>query len=276
MNTSENQLKFFADYIEKEIGIIYSETNYFQLEHRLSDIVAQLSLKDIHELWNMARVGINDQLRGLLLDLATNNETSFFRDAALFSSLTQHMIPALLADNPFISHLRIWSAAGSTGQEAYSIVMSLEQAKAAGAKIPSYEVVVTDVSERVLAKAQEGLYSHLDVQRGLPAKLLIEYFEKQGESSWRIKSQLRDKLIFRKVNLLEPFSAKLGEFDIVFCRNVLIYQSVENKTAVVNKILKILGTKRFLILGAAESLLGISNDLDQIQYDKAVVYRKIA
>jgi chemotaxis protein methyltransferase CheR len=132
---------------------------------------------------------------------------------------------------------------------------------------------VTDFSERVLNKAKEGIYTQLEVQRGLPARLLIRYFEKESENSWKVTQALRDKLQFKKLNLLEPFP-HLGTFDIIFCRNVLIYQSVPNKVSVVEKFANLLDSKRYLILGATESLLGISNEFSQEIFETAVYYKK--
>lgn len=183
------------------------------------------------------------------------------------------MVPDIVSENPSLSKIRIWSAAGSTGQEAYSIAMSMEQAKSENASFPDYEIMVTDVSERVLKKSKEGIYSQLEIQRGLPARLLIQYFDKEKDNEWRVKENLRNKLSFRNLNLLDPFPY-FGEFDIIFCRNVLIYQSVENKAAVVSKFEKCLGNRRFFVLGAAESMLGVSNRFDQIHFESAVFYRK--
>ena len=274
MPTSEDKLKFFAKYIESKIGIIYLESNYFQLEHRLNDIVTLLGFKDIEELWISAQRGIDGQLKDLLLDLATNNETSFFRDPAIFQALAKNIIPDLKNTIPHRSVFRIWSAAASTGQEAYSIAMTLEQERLKNPNYPDFNIFVSDVSDRVLNKGKSGVYSQLEVQRGMPAKLLIEYFEKLEDNSWKIRSALTDKLQFRRMNLLEPFPPGIGYFDIIFCRNVLIYQGIENKIAIVQKLLDTLVSGGYLILGAAESMLGISNTLKQLQFGTAVVYQK--
>ncbi len=275
MATDSSRLKFFAKFIEEQIGIIYSETNYFQLEHRLNDIVTLLGYKDVDDLWTRAQAGIDGQLRDLLLDLATNNETSFFRDAALFEALIKNLVPDLKSQSSSLAKVQIWSAAGSTGQEAYSIAMAMDQARRADSVFPDFEIFVSDISERVLSRSKEGLYSQLEVQRGLPAKMLIEYFEKEGESSWRVKASLREKLRFKKLNLLESIPSSVGIFDIVFCRNVLIYQSVENKIAVVDRLLKLIAPNGYLLLGAAESMLGVSTAVKQLQFGTAVAYKKI-
>ena len=273
MPIAQERLKFFAQFIEKEIGIIYADTNYFQLEHRLSDIVTLLGLKSLDELWEKAKYGIAGQMRDLILDVATNNETSFFRDALIFKGLTTKIVPEVLALAPQTKKIRIWSAASSTGQEAYSCAMAMEIAKQEKPDFPDYEIFVTDISERVLKRCQEGYYTQLEVQRGLPAKLLIQFFDNEGENKWRVKSALRDKLQFQKLNLLSPFPP-LGDFDLILCRNVLIYQAVENKKQVVGKMAKCLSSKRYLVLGSAESMLGVSDEFNQVYHETAVFYQK--
>jgi chemotaxis protein methyltransferase CheR len=206
--------------------------------------------------------------------MATNNETSFFRDPTIFSMLTQTLVPALKTQNPGLNRIQFWSAAGSTGQEAYSIAMAMDQARNKDAGLPDFDILVSDVSERVLNRSKDGVYTQLEVQRGLSARTLIDYFDKEGEASWKAKDKLRNKLRFKKINLLEPFPSNLGTFDIIFCRNVLIYQSLENKVAVVAQLLKFLKEGGFLVLGAAESMLGVSSEVEQVRFENAVAYQK--
>lgn len=274
MGLSQEKLKFFADYIEKQLGIIYSDTNYFQLEHRLSDITIQLGLKDTDELWQKAKLSIDGQFKALLLDLATNNETSFFRDSHIFHGIEHCLIPELKKKNSFMPSIRFWSAAASTGQEAYSIAMIMDQLKKANPEMPDYSILLTDYSDRVLNRAKNGRYTQLEVQRGLPAKNLITYFTKAEDNTWTINNSIKSHLTFQQLNLLDNWNYN-DQFHVVFCRNVLIYQSVENKKQVVEKIHKSLTPGGFLVMGAAESLLGISNDFEQVQYQNAVYYRKI-
>ncbi len=266
------KLKFFADFIEKELGIIYSETNYFQLEHRLNNITTLLGFKDLEDLYNKAKSSIDGQMRALLLDLATNNETSFYRDQSIFKALSEHMIPELLKI-PGKSSLNLWSAASSSGQEAYSVTMELELYRVAHGVNFNWHMLVSDVSDTILKRAQSGVYSQLEVQRGLPARQLVQFFEKEGEESWRVKSELRSHMDFKKINLLQDWGL-IGPFDIVFCRNVLIYQNVDNKKKVIENILKKLNPGGYLILGAAESLLGLSDSFEQVVSGTAILYRK--
>ncbi len=266
-------LKFFADYIESQVGIVYTDTNYFQLEHRLRDISHQLGLKDIGELYNKARLSIEGSFKNLLLDLATNNETSFYRDAHVFKALGKFIIPDLIQTCGPLNSINIWSAAASSGQELYTIAMELEGLRKTNPLLPEAHFLASDISDTILRRAKEGIYSQLEVQRGLPAKNLIEYFEQVNENQWKVKESIRRHVTFKKLNLLESWGA-IGPFDIIFCRNVLIYQNVDNKKRVVNQILQVLRSGGYLILGAAESMFGISDAFEQINDDKTIVYKK--
>ncbi len=274
--TDSKILKYFADYIESQLGIIYSETNYFQLEHRLKEIATQLNLKDVNELYQFSLTyGFNGKFKALLLDLATNNETSFFRDQAVFKVLSSLIYPEVckLENNQIRGHISIWSAAASSGQEVYSIAMELQQCRLLNPTLLDFKILATDISDTILKRCENAIYSQLEVQRGLPAKMLIDYFQKENESSWQIKPELRKNIEFKKMNLLDPWYGH-GPFQIVFCRNVLIYQSVENKKKVIEKIYHTLSPNGFLVLGAAESLFGISEQFEQLHHGNAVFYKK--
>lgn len=272
MALSQEILLFFAKFIEKELGIIYVEANYFQLEHRLRDIATQLGFASTDELYHKARGGITGSMKSLLLDLATNNETSFFRDASVFKALSSHIIPTLMQDS-FKSVINIWSAASSSGQEIYSIAMEIEEMRKTNPKIPMVRFLASDVSDTILKRARTGAYSQIEIQRGLPAKMMIEYFTKNPEDQWQVKSHLQSMMTFKKINLLEEWG-DIGKFDVIFIRNVLIYQNVENKKKVIENIYQRLNPKGFLILGAAESLFGVSERFKQIAVDKAIVYQR--
>ncbi len=265
-------LKFFANYIQSELGIVYVEANYFQLEHRLKDISVQLGYQDIVGLYQTARNGIFGQMKSLLLDLATNNETSFFRDQSIFKALSESMIPDIIKGGKKPS-IQIWSAASSSGQEVYSIAMEIDQAKQLNSDIPYFRIFASDVSETILKRAEAGIYSQLEVQRGLPTKLMLHYFDKNEEDKWVVKPFIKSGITFQKLNLLHNWGS-IGPFDIIFCRNVLIYQSVENKIKIIQELLKQLNPGGYLVLGAAESLFGLSQDFEQIVHGTAVFFRK--
>jgi chemotaxis protein methyltransferase CheR len=270
--TDQRVLKFFADYIEIQLGIIYNDANYFQLEHRLKNIAAQLGMKAVEELHAKAIRGIEGNLRNFLLDLATNNETSFFRDPNIYKALSGFIIPETIKSLNG-NTVQIWSAASSSGQEVYSIAMEYDAAKKANPSWPDYAITATDISDTILKRAEQGIYSQLEVQRGLPAKKLIDHFAKDSDNTWRVKDELKAKTSFKKLNLLENWTG-MGPFHIVFCRNVLIYQNVDNKKKVVEKIYSILNPHGFLVMGAAESLFGINENFEQISFSGSVFYRK--
>ena len=263
--------KFFAEYIKKEIGIIYSETNSYQLEGRLLDIVKYAGLTSIEELHQKAIVGLRSDLKQLLLDIATNNETSFFRDKHVFDNLENNIIPALVKEQDGTLNLKIWSAASSYGQEALSIAMIINELKGQGKKI-SARILASDISEKVLTRAKSGCYTQLEIQRGLPIKLLTKYFEQAGEG-WKARPEIMSYISFYQQNLLMPFQFN-GPFDMIFCRNVLIYQNIENKKAIINKIHMALKDGGYLFLGAGESLMGISGDFSTCNINNMICYRK--
>lgn len=252
MSLTKEQLQFFARYIEANLGIQYAESNYFQLENRLEEIAKYLGKKK-EDILVSSYDKISGDFKRLLLDISTNNETSFFRDSKVFEVLQNVIIPKFINKQT----INVWSAACSYGQEPYSLAMIFSEL-AKKHKMPPVSIVATDVSERVLDRASKGLFTHLEVQRGLPAKMLIEYFKPEGEM-WKANSQIRNMISFRKLNLLESWAHALP-FDLILCRNVLIYQSVDNKKKVIAKMSRSLNSQGVLVLGAAESMMGLSTD----------------
>lgn len=250
------KLRFFASYIEEKSGIVYGQSNHFQLVRRLEEIAVQRGLRGVEELYDQAKRDMDGTLRDMLLDVATNNETSFFRDAGMFKALEEVVFPSVLAKITIPRALRIWSAAASTGQEAYSVAMTLEQMRSKGVAVPEFSILGTDISERVLARGKEGAYSQLEVQRGLPARMLVKHFDKTNEGRWIVKPDLRRRVRFEHLNLLGEWRS-LPKFDVIFCRNVLIYQSVANKSKVIRRLYEHLLPGGVLILGATETMLGL-------------------
>jgi chemotaxis protein methyltransferase CheR len=186
----------------------------------------------------------------------TTNESFFFRDNTPFDLFRDHVLPALAKSRAQNKKLRIWCAAASTGQECYSLAMILKENEALW-RDWRIEIVGTDISTQVLEKAKAGVYSQFEVQRGLPIKLLIKYFRQVGEM-WQIDNSLRSMVSFREFNLLDGFGA-LGRFDVVFCRNVLIYFDQPTKQEILARIRATLPSDGVLFLGAAETVLGITD-----------------
>jgi chemotaxis protein methyltransferase CheR len=266
-------LAFFANYIEKELGIIYSQDNYFQLQNRLEEICRLLGVADVENLYLKAQSGISGAFQQLLLDLATNNETSFFRDPKVFKTIEKFIVPDFIEKYGAKTKMQIWSAASSTGQEALSISMLLKEMEAKSQNKINFSILGSDISERVLKKAQEGNYSQLEVQRGLPAAMLLKYFKKLENDQWAIDPHLLAHVEYKKINLKSNFPF-VNRFHLVLCRNVLIYQNVDSKIEILNRIATSLVPGGYLILGSGESLQGLSSEFELRQAEGAVFYRK--
>ncbi len=264
-------LNFFSKFIEKELGIVYSEKNYYQLEARLEEIAKIFGLPDIAAVYNKAKEGITGSFKQLILDTATNNETSFFRDTRAFQAIEKIILPEIISKVPPEEPLRVWSAASSCGQEPYSITMMFKELQQKSS-FPKFKITATDISERVLERAKKGCYSQLEIQRGLSAQYMIKYFQKDTQDQWTINPEIRDLVEFKQKNLKENFNF-IYKFHLILCRNVLLYQSIESKIDIINRISKCLTPNGYLILGAGESLVGLSNPFEQILADGMVVYR---
>ena len=261
---------FFAKYIESELGIIYSDNNYFQLELRLEQICKLVDCPSIEDLYQRAQSGITGAFKQLLLDTATNNETSFFRDTKVFNAIEKVVLDLLRSKK---SKIQIWSAASSTGQESLSVSMLINELSLKIKEKISFSILATDISERVLGKAKTGIYTQLEVQRGLPITYLTKYFTKTENDQWKVSQKISENIEFKRQNLKEPFLMS-DKFDLVLCRNVLIYQNVEGKEKILSKILDVLSPGGFLVLGAGESLIGISTEFEQVNRDGVIFYRK--
>lgn len=271
MPENKQIIEFFAQYIQNNLGIIYSETNYYQLEHRLEEVARALKLNSIVDLYEEAKKGIDKNMKSLLLNIATNNETSFFRDPTLFLALEKSILPNL-ANRPNQSQISIWSAASSSGQEAYSIAITIDKFKEQTGFFPNFEMYLTDVSDRILEKAENGIYTNLEIERGLDPVLKNKYFDPIPEGQWKIKPYIKNGLHFKTLNFFEECYG-IGPFHLIFCRNVLIYFNIEAKQKVIEKLANSLYPLGYLLLGSAENLLGLSDRFEQLNLNGAIVYQ---
>lgn len=270
-DTHQNEmLKYFAKYIEAELGIIYAEHNYFQLQTRLDDVRKTLDVKSLAELHDLAQKGITGKFKTLLLDISTNNETSFFRDGKVFKALEEVFIK-LHAEK--VSPIKIWSAASSTGQEAISTSIILKELIESTYKNLDYNIIATDISQRVLEIAKEGIYTKLEVSRGLSESLLAKYFTQNPDGRYKVKESILSKIIYKTQNLKEKFLFA-HDFDVILCRNVLIYQNIEAKKEIVDRLTEELKPGGYLLLGSGESLIGLSSSYEQLIIEGAVIYKK--
>jgi chemotaxis protein methyltransferase CheR len=269
----QESLLFFAKFIETELGIIYAEHNYFQLQNRLDEIAKILGLCNTSELHAKAQITMNEELRELILDVATNNETSFFRDLKIFTALESSILPKLSSRESYKNRLAIWSAASSSGQEALSVAISISEWAKRNNLVLDFRITGTDISERILKKARAAHYTSLEVQRGLAPLFLEKYFKKDQHELWIANAAISKNIEYKKMNLIGDFGFT-EKFDLILCRNVLIYQNVERKTRILKKIHAAMAPGGILILGAGESLIGLSNDFTQEIVDGAVFYCK--
>ena len=237
-------------------GLVIGPDKMYLLEARLSRILRQQGLRDLDALADRIAGDRGGALTREVIEAMTTNESFFFRDEKPFAHFRTHALPRLLAARPPSAKLRVWSAASSSGQEAYSLAMIIAECRAQmGAR--AVEIVGTDISREQLNRAQEGVYSQFEVQRGLPMQHLVRHFRKDG-ANWRINDNIRSMVSFKECNLLADLRG-LGQFDIVFCRNVLIYFDQPTKARVLEAVARQMPTDGLLYLGGAETVLGITD-----------------
>jgi len=246
---------YLRKFLKERSGLDLSPDKQYLVESRLLPLARKASLPGIPDLVLKIRNG-DGRLATDVVEAMTTNETFFFRDKIPFDHLRNSIVPGLIQARAARKSLRIWSAASSTGQEPFSIAMCLKEmgAALAGWRI---EIVATDLSQEVLEKCKAGVYSQFEVQRGLPIQLLMKYFT-QASDVWKLNADVRSMVQFRQLNLLQDFS-HLGTFDVIFCRNVLIYFDQDTKAVIFERMAKLLEADGTLLLGAAESVVGITD-----------------
>ena len=247
------------DYLRKLLrersGLVLAAEKQYLAESWLLPVARRNGMTTIDELIDRMKSKAAISLTTQVVEAMTTNETFFFRDKLPFDHFRDTIMPALIAARAREKRIRIWCTAASTGQEPYSLAMLL---KGLGAAISGYriDILATDLSSEILEKAKTGIYTQFEVQRGLAVQLLVKYFDQIGES-WQLAPELRSMVQFRPINLLNDFSA-LGTFDVVFCRNVLIYFDQDTKTVVLDRIARQISDDGYLVLGAAETVIGLT------------------
>jgi chemotaxis protein methyltransferase CheR len=246
--------EYLRKYLKDHSGLDLSADKQYLIESRLLPLARRAGLSGISDLVQKMKGG-SAAFNTQVVEAMTTNETFFFRDKVPFEHFRDLIMPHLLASRANRKTVRIWCAAGSTGQEPYSLAMSLKEmgAQLAGWRV---EIIATDLSQEVLEKSRAALYSQFEVQRGLPIQMLVKYFKQVGEL-WQINAEIRAMVQHRQLNLLHDFS-QLGVFDVIFCRNVLIYFDQETKMQVFNRLAKAMEPDGFLMLGAAETVVGLT------------------
>ena len=266
MNVTDFEM--IAQLLKERSGLALNKEKAYLLESRLNPVARKWNFSGFDELAQAIRNSGDEALLVDVTEAMTTNESFFFRDQKPFDQFTDIVLPHLLEARKSMRTFRVWSAACSSGQEPYTLAMLLKEhaAKLAGWRV---EIIATDLSSEILDKAKKGLYSQFEVQRGLPIALLVKYFTQVGDR-WQIDDSLQKMITFRKFNLLDNPSV-LGKFDVVFCRNVLIYFDTPTKTRVLDAIADMLPPDGFLYLGGAETVLGTS-DRFQLKQGQRGIY----
>ena len=254
MNTAD--FEFLASTLKQRSGLVLTEEKAYLLESRLMPVARKFGFAGLPDLIQTVRKERPEDLLRDITEAMTTNESLFFRDMKPFDQLRNLVIPKLIESRGPTRKLRIWSAASSSGQEPYSIAILLKEMADAltGWDI---EILATDISVDMLNRARAGLYTQFEVQRGLPISTLVKYFKQVGEK-WRLDAGIRSMVKFKEFNLLDD-TRQLGQFDIVFCRNVLIYFDQQTKAEVLSRISNIMPQDGVLYLGGAETVLGITD-----------------
>jgi len=270
-----NEFTLLSKYIFDISGIFLSKGKEYLIETRLNPILEQSGSKNFHDLYNKSKNDFKKQIEKQIIDAISTNETYFFRDITPFEMIQQKLIPEYIEKisqkKKASQQIRIWCAANSTGQEIYSIAMILKEL---GLDLDKYNIKLfgTDISNAAISQATYGKYNKFEIARGLSQERIQRHFTKDADG-WRINEDLRSMVSFKKMNLMEPFIG-LGKFDFVFCRNVAIYFTQEDRKKLYSKIANVMDTNASLIIGATESL---TNDTDLFmpqRYLKTVFYKK--
>ena len=269
-----NEFRLLRDYVEKNCGIHVDEQKAYLVETRLLPLMVENGCRTFTEFYYKAIADKSLKLRDKIIDAMTTNETLWFRDQYPYTILTQEILPAFATEiaNGTRKTIRIWSAACSTGQEPYSVAITIrEYARLKGLDTSCFEIIATDISPTVLFLAQNGRYDSLIMSRGMPDDLRKSYFQTNGKV-WTIDDSIKKAVSFRKLNLQEDFSF-MGKLDIIFCRNVLIYFSEPFKRNILNRMSKLLQANGTLFVGASESIISYSNDYVMKQSGKSIFYK---
>jgi chemotaxis protein methyltransferase CheR len=247
--------EYLRKLLKERSGLDLSADKQYLIESRLLPLSRKSGLSDIGDLVQKMKGG-STALTVQVVEAMTTNETFFFRDKTPFDHFRDSVMPEILKARAGRRSVRIWCAAGSTGQEPYSLAMCLKEMSAAtsGWRL---EIMATDLSQEVLEKSKAGIYSQFEVQRGLPIQMLVKYFKQTGEL-WQINAEIRAMVAHRQLNLLQDFS-QLGVFDVIFCRNVLIYFDQETKVDIFRRLASVIEPDGFLALGAAETVVGLTD-----------------
>ncbi|MBP0602023.1 MULTISPECIES: CheR family methyltransferase [Aeromonas] len=268
---SDDLYRQFSNFLAQQSGIVLGDNKQYLVKSRLSPLMTQFGIESLSDLVTRAMNVRERELKMAVVDAMTTNETLWFRDTYPFQLLSDKIFPELgKSGRP----IKIWSAASSSGQEPYSIAMTAleQQVKRPGTLPGGVQIVGTDISSTMLNQCKEGVYDSLALARGLSPERKRLFFEPCGDNKMRVSERVRKLTSFRPLNLLESYSL-LGKFDIIFCRNVLIYFAPEVKSKILNQFAGSLNPGGYLMLGASESLAGLTDKFEMIRCNPGIVYK---
>jgi len=268
---SDLEYRSFTAFLEEACGIVLGANKHYLVTSRLKCVMADNKISSMSDLMDEMNKDRSARLRGKIIESMTTNETSWFRDSQPFEVLKRNILPEIVKQKK--DRVRIWSAACSSGQEPYSIGITLHEYQLGnpGALTASHEIIATDISPEMLGIARSGIYDSSAIVRGMSAERKTRYFQKSGDD-WEVNRLVRANIQFRELNLLQSY-ALLGRFDVIFCRNVLIYFSRESKQNIVDRMASVLNPGGYLILGGSESMTNVSERFVMEKLGGCVLYR---
>lgn len=260
LTLAPDEFEFISNLLKTKSGLALTPDKGYLLDTRLGPVAKANGMADIRELIAKLRANPNAPIAYQVVESMTTNESMFFRDSKPFEQLTKVILPELKAKGK--NSIRIWSAACSTGQEAYSVAMAIKEEST---KYPGLmaEIYGTDLAEKVVDRARAGVYSQFEIQRGLPIAYLMKYFTQRANNNWEINDSIKAMVKFETGNLLQPFTA--GRFDIIYCRNVLIYFDEPTKSDVLNRMAAVMNPPGYLYLGGSETTHGLTTKYKVIE-----------
>ncbi|WP_394158373.1 protein-glutamate O-methyltransferase [Vibrio campbellii] len=267
---SDQEYRDFSRFLESQCGIVLGDSKQYLVRSRLSPLVTKFKLASLSDLLRDVVTGRNRELRIAAVDAMTTNETLWFRDTYPFTVLADKLLPEMAANK---RPIKIWSAASSSGQEPYSMAMTiLETQQRKPGLLPSVSITATDISASMLDMCRAGVYDNLALGRGLSPERRRTFFEDAGDGRMKVKDNVKRLVNFRPQNLMDSY-ALMGKFDIIFCRNVLIYFSPEMKSKVLNQMANSLNPGGYLLLGASESLTGLTDKFEMVRCNPGIIYK---
>lgn len=267
----DSDYRQFCQFLEQQCGIVLGDSKLYLVKSRLSPLMKRFDIASLQELVNRTLKPTERQLRAAVIDAMTTNETLWFRDTYPYELLKNRLLPELDKGRA----VKIWSAASSSGQEPYSISMTIDEYKSSP-KVNSksmFSVIGTDISNTMLDICKNAEYDKLALSRGLSDERKSKYFEDSGNGMMRVRADIKRMVNYRHLNLLDSYQL-LGKFDVIFCRNVLIYFAPEIKSQIINKFAAQLNPNGYLILGASESMSGLSDKFEMVRCNPGIIYRK--